>query len=94
MCCLLATLAFFGPRAAILVWWLIDMARWEAAFSNFWIAFVGFIFAPWTTLAWALVAHNGVRGFDWIWLGLGVLADIASWSSQGWTGRQRYATAT
>lgn len=90
MCCLFATLILIGPRAAILVWWLIDSERWEAAFSNFFWAFAGFFVAPWTTLFYALVAHNGVTGFDWIWIGLGILSDIGTWTSGAWSGRQRY----
>lgn len=94
MCCLFASLVMLGPRAAILIWWLIDQPRWEAAFNNFLWAFVGFIFAPWTTLMWVSVARGGVTGFDWFWLGLGVVADISSWTSGAWSGRNRYATAT
>ena len=30
MCCLIAALFMFGPRAAILVWWLIEPVRWSA----------------------------------------------------------------
>lgn len=92
MCCLFATLALVGPRAAILVWWLIDTARWEAAFSNFFWAFAGFIFAPWTTLMWVAVARGGVTGFDWFWLALGIFADLSSWTSGAWSGRRRYAS--
>ncbi len=80
MCCFFSALAILGPRAAALVWWLVDMDRWEAAFSNFFWAFIGFLFAPWTTLAWVAVASRGVVGFDWIILGLGILADAASYS--------------
>jgi len=81
MCCFFTTLVIIGPRAAILVWWLIDMDRWQRAFANGFWAFLGFLFAPWTTLAWATVAPAGVTGFDWIILGLGILADVASYSS-------------
>lgn len=94
MCCLFAAMVLIGPRAAILVWWLIDTVRWEAAFNNFFWAFAGFVVAPWTTLSWALVAGNGVKGFDWIWLGMGILLDLGSWSSGAWSGRSRYSPAT
>ena len=95
MCCLFTVLVFLGPRAAILVWWLLDTARWEAAFDNFFWAFAGFIFAPWTTLFYVLVANGGgISGFDWIWIGLGILADLASWFGGGVSGRRRYATAS
>jgi hypothetical protein len=93
MCCFFTVLVFIGPRAAILVWWLISTARWEAAFSNFIWGFLGFLFAPWTTLMWVTVAPGGVTGFDWFILGLGVLADVLSYSSSAWGNRERYMPA-
>ena len=94
MCCLFATLVFIGPRAGILVWWLIDPDRWRLAFDNFLWAWVGLFLAPWTTLMWVAIFPGGVTGFDWIWLVLGILADITSWFGGGWSGRRRYAAAT
>lgn len=93
MCCLAAVVAFIGPRFGILVWWLVDQDRWESAFDSFWVALLGFVFLPWTTIMWVLVAPNGVNGFDWIILGLGLLFDMFSYSSGGYSGRQRYYTA-
>lgn len=87
MCCFLTVLVLIGPRAAILVWWLIDMDRWQRAIDNFFFAFLGFLFVPWTTLMWVLVAPNGVTGFDWVLLGLAVVADIASYSGGAWGNR-------
>ena len=91
MCCFFATLIFFGPRLAILIWWLIQPVRWQLAFSNFNMPFLwgllGFLFLPWTTIMFVLVAPGGVVGFDWIWLGLGLLADIAAYSSSAYEGR-------
>jgi hypothetical protein len=91
MCCLFTTLVLIGPRAAILVWWLISPVRLEAAFSSFWWAFLGFLFAPWTTLMWVSVAPAGVNGFDYVILALGVIADLASYTAGGREGRVRYA---
>lgn len=92
MCCFFAALLAVGPRAAILVWWLIDTARWEAAFSSFFWAFLGFIFLPWTTLAWVAVwSPGGLTGFDWIILGLGLFLDILSYGSSEYGRRERYA---
>ena len=90
MCCFLTVLVFIGPRAAILVWWLIDPDRWEIAFDNFIWAILGFIFVPWTTLMWAAVAPGGVSGFDFILLGLAIFADIAQWTSGYWGRRRGY----
>ena len=89
MCCLLAILAILGPRAAILVWWLADQLRWNQAFDDFLVPFLGFIFLPWLTLAYVLVFPGGIEGFDWIWLGLALLLDLGSWFGGGWRNRTR-----
>lgn len=82
MCCLIAALMVFGPRVGILLWWLIDQTRWERAFDNFLWAFLGFIFLPWTTIFYVLVAPDGrVTGFDWFWLAIGLMADLSSYAS-------------
>ena len=81
MCCFLAALMFFGPRLAVLVWWLWQPLRVSAAFGGSWLLpILGLIFLPWTLLMYLVVAPGGVVGFDWIIVGLGLLADIASYS--------------
>lgn len=80
MCCFATILVFLGPRAGILVWWLLNPARWQLAFNNFIWGLLGFIFVPWTTLMYMIVFPGGVTGFDWLWLGLGLLADIGWWA--------------
>ena len=51
--CLLALGAMVSPRLAIfLVWVFTD--RMGIAFERFWMGLLGFLFLPWTTLAWAL----------------------------------------
>ena len=77
MCCLFAILVLIGPRAAILVWWLVDQLRWAAAFDTFIWPLLGFLFLPWTTLVWVLVFPGGIDGFDWLWLAIGLAIDIA-----------------
>ena len=88
MCCFFTALVLFGPRLAILVWWLLDTARWNAAFNSFIWALLGFLFLPWTTIMYVLVFTGGITGFDWIWLGLGLLADITSYTGGGYGNRQ------
>jgi hypothetical protein len=73
-------LVFLGPRAGILLWWLAEQDRWEEAFNTFVWPLLGFIFLPWTTLMYVVVEPGGVEGFDWIWLGISVLADLAMYS--------------
>ena len=83
MCCLFAILVLIGPRAAILVWWLVDQLRWAAAFDTFIWPLLGFLFLPWLTLVWVLVFPGGIDGFDWLWLAIGLAIDIASWAGGG-----------
>lgn len=87
MCCLVTVLLFLGPRAGILVWWLMDQARWTAAFSSFIWPFFGFVLLPWTTLMYVLVYVNGINGFDWILLAMGLLSDIGMYSGGGYGNR-------
>jgi hypothetical protein len=69
-----------GPRAGILVWWIMDSARWMLAFNDSWLwPLLGFIFLPWTTLSYVLVFPGGIQLFDWIILGVGILLDLSSW---------------
>ena len=90
MCCLFTTLVILGPRAGILIWWLMQPVRWEEAFSSFWWPFLGFIFAPWTTLMWVAVAPGGITGFDYVIVRLGIFADIASWSASAYERRRAH----
>jgi hypothetical protein len=81
MCCFLMVLAFFGPRLAFLVYWLIRPAYVQAVFMTWIWPLLGLIFLPWTTLMYVLVyGANGIIGFDWVWLGLAVALDIATYS--------------
>ncbi len=90
MCCIFTVLLFLGPRAGILIWWLINPVRWEVAFNSFIWALVGFIFVPWTTLMYVIVAPGGnVTGFDWVWLGLALLSDISMYAGGGIGNRKR-----
>jgi len=87
--CLFFVLLALGPRAAIVVWWLVDPIRWNATFSSVVWPILGVLFAPWTTLTYALVAPGGVNGFDYAWIGIAVLIDIASYSTGGVYARRR-----
>jgi hypothetical protein len=89
VCCAIAVLFALGPRAAILVWWLFDQLRWAAAFDTFIWPFLGFLLAPWTTLMYVAVFPAGITGFDYLFLGLGVVFDVFSWFGGGYTNRDR-----
>jgi hypothetical protein len=91
MCCFFTVLLFLGPRAGILIWWLINSDLWSRTFDSFIWPLLGFIFAPWTTLMYVIVApgNSGIVGFDWIWLGLAVLADISMWAGGGFGNKDK-----
>lgn len=82
MCCFFATLLFFGPRLAFLIYWLFFPLRVTAAFNTFIWPLLGLIFLPWVTLMYVLVFP--INGFDWIWLGLALLADLAGYFGGGY----------
>ena len=75
------TTLFFGPRAALVIWWLINPSRFSDAFSEWIIPVLGILFLPWTTLTYVIVysSFNGVNGFEWLFLALGFFADISSY---------------
>jgi hypothetical protein len=81
MCCLVAVAALISPRVAILLWWLLDSSRWASAFHAIWVwPVLGFLFLPWTTLAFVLVAPLGVvTGLGWLWIVIAVLIDVSSY---------------
>jgi hypothetical protein len=92
MCCVFTILLFFGPRLAILIWWLINRLYVNLAFRDSWVlAILGWIFLPWATLMYLIVYPGGITGFDWLWLGLGLLADLASYAGGGYGNRDRLA---
>ena len=85
--CLFLTLLLLGPRAGILLWWLVEPGRWDRAFDTFIWPFLGFIFIPWTTLMFVAVAPFGnVEGWDWFWLAIGLFGDLMSLAG-GYRGR-------
>ena len=93
MCCLFVILLFFGPRSVIVLWWLFEPARWDFTFNSFLLPFIGFLFLPWTTLMYVLVAPGGLVGLDYLWIGIALIADIASYTGGGVYNRRRRAVA-
>ncbi|HJT64754.1 MAG TPA: hypothetical protein VJ839_08295 [Candidatus Limnocylindria bacterium] len=89
MCLAVGCLFIFGPRAAIIIWWLVEQLRWAATFDNAIVPILGFLFLPWTTLMYVLVAPQGLDTIDTIGMILAVLADIGSLFGGGWQQRDR-----
>ena len=91
--CLFIILLILGPRAVIVVWWLLAPVLWSATFTTLLVPLLGFLLLPWTTLMYVLVAPGGVVGLDYLWLALALLADLCSHAGSGVYGRRRRATA-
>jgi hypothetical protein len=93
MCCLALTAGFIGPRVALLLWWLVDNDRVDAAFGSWIWPVLGLIFLPWTTLGYLVVWSPivGVDGWEWIIVALGFALDVATYSSRA--AASRYQTA-
>ena len=77
MCCVLALLAFLGPRLAIFLLWIFTNYL-SRAFDGFVLPLLGFLFLPWTTIAWAIAQNEfgGTNGIGLLIIVIGVLADI------------------
>src|SRR6476646_6538365 len=93
-CCLLAFLSWLSPRVAIVFSWIFWNERTTAAFDTFIVPFIGFLFLPWTTLAY-LGAYSppfGVSGLGWFIVILAFLVDLSSYGS-GARARQQRARA-
>lgn len=84
MPCLVALFALVSPRLAIILIYLFT-DRMTIAFNSGWVGLIGFLFLPWTTLAWTVcyTPFIGVSGFGWFIVALGFVIDISSWISSG-----------
>jgi hypothetical protein len=91
MGCLLALLAGFAPRVALVLIWIFSNLV-DRAFNGFLIPLLGLILFPYATLFYVLVYQvTGVSGWGWAFVVLGFLFDLGHWAGGGVTGRQRYA---
>jgi len=95
-CCLFALVLSGAPRLANIIWWLFRPVYWQAAFRDWPAAWwlwptVGIVFLPWTTLMYAIVYPDGLSFWNWLFLALALVADIASYGSGAKAEQQRRA---
>jgi hypothetical protein len=93
--CLTAFVGSFS-RILLLMEWIARPAQMNLAFNTFIIPCLGVLFLPVTTLVyvWLVQGVGGIQGLDWLWLGLAVLMDIATFGSAGYANRNRLPGAT
>ena len=91
MCCFITVLFLLGPRAALALWWLLDQAWFNRLYDTFVWPFLGFLFLPFTTLMYTLVATPsvGLTGWNWLWVGMAAVVDIAGHAGGGFGNRSR-----
>lgn len=90
MPCLFALVAAFAPRLALLFLWVFTNLV-NRAFDTFIVPLIGIIFLPFTTLMYVLVwtPGNGVVGFGWFWVFVGLLLDLGSYGGSAYGNRRR-----
>jgi hypothetical protein len=91
MCCATTIFILFGPRLAILVWWIINPALFGSAFNTWIWPLLFAIFAPFTMIFFLISWHlrPGISGFDWVLIVIGIVLDISSHTGAGYRHRNR-----
>jgi hypothetical protein len=83
-CCLVILTMLLGPRVFLFAVWILT--NWYAAFDSRLVAFLGWLFLPYTSLAWMYVHfHNGdqIQGGYLILMIFAILLDLGIFSSGG-----------
>jgi hypothetical protein len=90
MGCLLLMFGAFFPRLAVFFIWLARPIYFEQALGSAFVAILGILFLPFTTLMYVLLwTSNGLSGWDWLWIFLAFLIDIGGLGSSAWGNRDR-----
>jgi len=88
MCCFTTIFLVLASRIAIVIWWLTDPQRFTLAAKALqlpggftlpvWVwTLMGFLFLPWTTLAYLYVFPGGIVGYEWIVLIVALFFDLS-----------------
>lgn len=88
MSCLLVVGAMFLPRLTLFFIWLLTGWFGRAFESSLW-PFLGFLFMPYTTLAYMTAMLNNDHNVNGWWLVLVVVAVLIDLSGQSETARRR-----
>ena len=80
MCCVISSLFFLGPRAGLLIWWLVNPGRFNLVYNNLLLPVIGTIFLPVSTLTYTFIykpAFGSLTGLDWLWMGIALMVDLS-----------------
>lgn len=90
-CCLMTAIALLLPRGLMFFIWLLTDWFGRAFETAVWPV-VGFLFMPYTTLAYmaAMLRNNGAVSGGWlVLLIVAVIVDVGNWGNGGRTWRRR-----
>jgi hypothetical protein len=92
--CLLSLLLTIAPRLVLLVMWLFTPLV-SLAFENWVVSLLGFIFMPFTTLAYVMVFDPsvGISFGGWLLIFGGLLFDLGSYAIGVFATRSRRLAA-
>ncbi len=92
MCCFFTSLLAFGPRLALVIWWIIWTDRFSLVFESVLWPILGILFLPWTTLAYLTVwqPEGSFEGWAVFVLVLGVFMDLFTHLGGGFRNRRRF----
>lgn len=81
MGCFVLLAALISPRLALGVVWILT-EEVEQAFDSWVWPVLGFVFLPWTTLAYAVAYDpiDEVSTLGWLVVAVGLLLDVGSWN--------------
>jgi hypothetical protein len=91
MCCVISSIFFLGPRAGLLIWWLVNPARFSTVYSNLILPLLGTIFLPVTTLTYTIIykpSIGGLAGLDWLWLAIALIVDLSTYGGGAYSRRR------
>ena len=93
MCCFTTVLLFLGPRVTLVLMALFTDAI-RIAYNGFLIPCLGFLFLPWTTVAYtvAISYMGGMESGGIIVVALGFLFDVLSYGGGGFSNRDRFSS--
>jgi len=82
--CLLLLGAGIAPRLALVFTWIFTPYV-SRAFDGVLMPLLGILLLPWTTIAYILLYTPGVgvTGFEWFFVGLAFMVDLASYADGG-----------
>jgi hypothetical protein len=88
--CLFALFAGVFPRLALFIIWIARPVLVNAAFESWIVPLLGIIFLPFATLIYVVLYTPGVglTGWEWFWVVIAGLLDIAHWAASATQRRQ------